>query len=445
MSNQQLQQLFNKPIPSKLKEFNVIINIPFTGEDGKVNSLNIDIEDKTNDKLVNKNRFMKSIKSKKRVIDTTLQKIEKEDLEPEKKEKIKKDAINKLIIKPSQTKKLKQNLTDTSIAAVSEIKTIQIGDEIIGNRLPIDRGSKPIIKSSYFMNNRENFIKFINGLLKPYRQDILDETKETCDSKSSQKEQSLFTHQKIVRDYINLYTPYRGALLYHGLGSGKTCSSIAIAENIIKNVSIITAESMITNQKVVVLTPASLRTNYIEEIKNCGNPIYKKKQFWEFINTDESPELIEILSTSLNLPTSYINTQHGAWLVNVKKANNYDKLSETEQNSLNSQLKTMIDQKFIFHNYNGALARKSRIKELTSDGTINIFENKVVIIDEAHNFVSRIVNKIEKSKPSANGLYNDSDEASLKLYDMLMSANNCKIVLLTCTPIIKSQRDGYYV
>ena len=436
MSNQQLQQLFNKPIPSKLTEFNVIINIPFTGEDGKVNSLNIDIEDKTNDKLVNKNRFMKSIKSKKRVIDTTLQKIEKEDLEPEKKEKIKKDAINKLIIKPSQTKKLKQNLTDTSIAAVSEIKTIQIGDEIIGNRLPIDRGSKPIIKSSYFMNNRENFIKFINGLLKPYRQDILDETKETCDSKSSQKEQSLFTHQKIVRDYINLYTPYRGALLYHGLGSGKTCSSIAIAENIIKNVSIITAESMITNQKVVVLTPASLRTNYIEEIKNCGNPIYKKKQFWEFINTDESPELIEILSTSLNLPTSYINTQHGAWLVNVKKANNYDKLSETEQNSLNSQLKTMIDQKFIFHNYNGALARKSRIKELTSDGTINIFENKVVIIDEAHNFVSRIVNKIEKSKPSANGLYNDSDEASLKLYDMLMSANNCKIVLLTGTPII---------
>ena len=59
---------------------------------------------------------------------------------------------------------------------------------------------------------------------------------------------------------------------------------------------------MITNQKIVILTPASLRTNYIEEIKNCGNPIYKKKQFWEFINTDENPELIEVLSASLNLP-----------------------------------------------------------------------------------------------------------------------------------------------
>ena len=42
----------------------------------------------------------------------------------------------------------------------------------------------------------------------------------------------LLTHQKIVRDYINLYTPYRGLLLYHGLGSGKTCSSISIAEGL---------------------------------------------------------------------------------------------------------------------------------------------------------------------------------------------------------------------
>ena len=32
------------------------------------------------------------------------------------------------------------------------------------------------------------------------------------------------------RDYINLYTPYRGLLLYHGLGAGKTCGSIGIAE-----------------------------------------------------------------------------------------------------------------------------------------------------------------------------------------------------------------------
>ena len=73
------------------------------------------------------------------------------------------------------------------------------------------------------------------------------------------------THQKLVRDYMNLYTPYRGILLFHGLGAGKTCGSIAIAEGGMKN-----------DKKVFVLTPASLKTNYFEELKNCGDPLYKK-------------------------------------------------------------------------------------------------------------------------------------------------------------------------
>jgi SNF2 family DNA or RNA helicase len=73
-----------------------------------------------------------------------------------------------------------------------------------------------------------------------------------------------------VRDYINIYTPYRGLLLYHGLGSGKTCSSIAIAEGI-KN-----------EKRILIMTPASLRSNYIEELKKCGDYLYKKNQYWEF-------------------------------------------------------------------------------------------------------------------------------------------------------------------
>ena len=77
-------------------------------------------------------------------------------------------------------------------------------------------------------------------------------------------------HQKIVRDYISTYSPYRGVLLFHGLGSGKTCSSVAIAEG------------LKSDKQIIVMTPASLRTNYIEELKKCGDDIYKKNQF--FIN-----------------------------------------------------------------------------------------------------------------------------------------------------------------
>ena len=76
--------------------------------------------------------------------------------------------------------------------------------------------------------------------------------------------------QKHKLIYINLYTPYRGLLLYHGLGSGKTCSSIAIAEGI-KN-----------DLKVLVMTPASLKNNYYEELKKCGDYLYKKNQHFSF-------------------------------------------------------------------------------------------------------------------------------------------------------------------
>jgi hypothetical protein len=59
------------------------------------------------------------------------------------------------------------------------------------------------------------------------------------------------------------------------------------------------------------------------------------------------------------------------------------------------------------------------------NGQINPFDDKVIIIDEAHNFVSRIVNKLKKE-----------ESISYRLYEYLMKANNCRIVLLTGTPII---------
>ena len=65
------------------------------------------------------------------------------------------------------------------------------------------------------------------------------------------------------------------------------------------------------------------------------------------------------------------------------------------------------------------------LDEETNNGTINLFDNKVVIIDEAHNFVSRIVNKLKQPTSLA-----------MRLYEYLLRAQNCRVVLLTGTPII---------
>ena len=304
---------------------------------------------------------------------------------------------------------------------------IKIGDTKLEKRLP----QIPVFDmkvSSYYMNNREIFVNFINDLFKDYKEDLLDETKGiSCeDIGKDTGKVSLLTHQKIVKDYMNLYTPYRGLLLYHGLGSGKTCTSIGIAEG------------MKSARKVIIMTPASLRRNYMEEIKKCGDLLYRKNQYWEWISVDSNPSFIEPLSGVLGLAQEYIKRNHGAWLVNITKLSNYTELSSSDKKILNDQLDEMINNKYTFINYNGL--RRDRFKQLTKNFEDNIFDNAVVIIDEAHNLISRIVNKVNsiskfsEKKRGPGALLPQS--LSLLLYEFLLKADNCRIVLLTGTPII---------
>ena len=39
-------------------------------------------------------------------------------------------------------------------------------------------------------------------------------------------------YQKFVKGYLSLETPFRGLLVYHGLGTGKTATSIITTEGL---------------------------------------------------------------------------------------------------------------------------------------------------------------------------------------------------------------------
>ena len=348
------------------------------------------------------------------------------------------------IVAPKKKKRLTEK-PEKGIAILGPETLVNIGDTDLTKRLPKKLPPVIIKVSSYYMNNREIFINFINSLFEPYRQEI-QENKEgiSCDTiGQTSTDFSLLTHQKIVRDYLNLYTPYRGLLLYHGLGSGKTCTSIAIAEG------------MKDSKRVIIMTPASLRANYIEELKKCGDLLYKRNQYWEWISTVENQEALKTISVLLSLPQEYIRRHGGAFFINVKKPSNYSDLSDNDKKVLEEQLNEMIRQKYTFINYNGL--RSTRLAEMTSNYTRNIFDNSVVIIDEAHNLISRIVNKIkkekgitgeEKKKKKEEGKEEEKKEEdsifgeqtplnlATKLYYMLLRAKNARVVLLSGTPVI---------
>jgi hypothetical protein len=280
----------------------------------------------------------------------------------------------------------------------------------LAERLPKHEKIKHRV-SNYYMNNRKISIEKINQLFEPFRKELTD-NKEliSCDAGAGGDFKPLL-HQKIILDYLNLHTPYRGLLLYYGLGAGKSCSSIVIAEG------------MKSDKKIFIMTPKSLKMNFFSELKKCGDPIFKKNQYWEFVSTTGHTDYTNLLSKALSLTEDYIEKNAGAWLVDVNKPSNYSELTSAQQKSLDDQLNAMIRTKYIDLNYNGM--RMPNLKELTNDFTINPFDHSVIVIDEAHNFVSRIVNKIKKPK-----------SFSYMLYDLLLKATDARIVLLTGTPII---------
>jgi hypothetical protein len=281
----------------------------------------------------------------------------------------------------------------------------------IAARLP--RGPVTLIKASpYYMNNRKLFIEKLGPLFQKYKRELTTEEKvSSCSDQKTSSEVKLLVHQKVVRDYLNLYSPYRGLLLYHGLGTGKTISSIAIAEG------------LKSEKHIFVMTLASLKMNFFTQMKEAGDPLYKKNQFWEFVSVEGEPDKIPILAKALSIGADHIKRLGGAWLTDVTKEPNFNDLSESDQKALDTQIDMMIRSKYTDINYNGL--NRAKLDELTGSGKKNPFNHSVVIIDEAHNFVSRIVNKIK-----------DKKSISYRLYEYLMEAEDCRIVFLSGTPII---------
>ena len=227
---------------------------------------------------------------------------------------------------------------------------------------------------------------------------------------------SLFPHQRFIKDYMQFDSPYRGLLLYHGLGVGKSAASIGAAE------------VLMNHMDVIIMLPASLRNNYINEIKNYGKHFYRLKQHWEFINLKNitDSELSEY-SKILSLNNAFIKKQNGLWIPNNSKGNaNYSELSKEEQISINVQINNTIQGKCDFINYNGL--NREKIKALIVNG--NPFDNKCIIIDEIHNLISRIVGGRSIGKA---------------MYNLLKTAKNCKLILLSGTPIINYPYEISYL
>lgn len=255
----------------------------------------------------------------------------------------------------------------------------------------------------YVLPNRKAFADSITRILLKYRAtptDQDDKDVDLCLARGTNARE-LLPHQKIIRDYLMMETPYRGLLVYHGLGSGKTCSSIAVAE------------SLLTDRKVFVMLPASLESNFRGELRKCGDPLYMYEQHWrqQALNDDtrETAKKLGISDGFLDKNRMFFTTVAG-------EQANFKNLPKSAQDIIAKQIEDIINQRFTFIRYNGLTS--ANIGKYTEPGA---YDNSVVIIDEVHNLIGRITN---------------ASDIARKIYDAIYNAKNCKIVALSGTPVI---------
>ena len=80
--------------------------------------------------------------------------------------------------------------------------------------------------------NKVNFIKkeFYDSRIKENLIQSIEEFEKKSKEECNKKEFKLRPSQQFLKKYMSINTPYNGILIFHGVGVGKTCTAINIAE-----------------------------------------------------------------------------------------------------------------------------------------------------------------------------------------------------------------------
>ena len=139
------------------------------------------------------------------------------------------------------------------------------------NYIDDDKIFKVPLVDFYSLNNQKQFSDDIKKKLMQYLDGIDDsDGKTSCDLVDKKGGFNPLIHQELIKQYLNSYSPYRGLLLYHGLGSGKTCTSIGVIEAMKS-----------TKPKIYIMTTAALQKNYKSQLKFCGSSLFNEDENWK--------------------------------------------------------------------------------------------------------------------------------------------------------------------
>ena len=214
-------------------------------------------------------------------------------------------------------------------------------------------------------------------------------------------EYELLPQQAFVRNFLSFQTPYNSLLLFHGLGSGKTCSAIGVCEEmrdylkqmgITKRIIIVASPNVQDNFKLQLFDERKLKeVDGIWTMKGClGNKLLKE------IN-----------------PTG---------------------MKGLKREKVIQQVKNLINASYSFQGYlqfSNEIVRKAGktgdSPELKIKNLENEYSDRLIVIDEVHNI--RISDDNENKNVAKNLMY------------LVSVVSNLRLLLLSATPMFNSYKE----
>jgi len=220
----------------------------------------------------------------------------------------------------------------------------------------------------------------------------------------------LMPHQLFVRNFLSFQTPYNSLLLYHGLGSGKTCSAIGISEEMRAYM-----KQMGITKRIIIVASPNVQDNF-------------RLQLFDERRLEQLPDGTWNLNTCIG----------NALLQEINPTN----LRGLTREKIVAQIRSLINQSYVFMGNKGEFANyiqkaiavptdagyTERERAVLMDRKIKAhFNNRLVVLDEIHNIRISDSNKTKLTTVLLNKIARKSD--------------NMRLLLLSATPMYNSYQE----
>jgi len=216
----------------------------------------------------------------------------------------------------------------------------------------------------------------------------------------------LAPHQAFVRNFLSFQTPYDGLLLFHGLGSGKTCSAISVCEEMRAYM-----RQMDITRRIIVVASPNVQDNF------------RLQMFDE--------RKLELVDGLWNLQSCTGNSF-------LQEINPMAMKGLTRDNVI-KQIRSIINKAYLFLGYlefANYVASHEKVdsslplekqKQIIAARIKHGFQGRLIVVDEVHNIRAADDNKSKK--------------VTSKLDLLVNNAGGMRLVLLSATPMYNSPKE----